>query len=64
MERSMARPMATTLALVGMLAAPCLAQEDGEKAEVVVSNHMPGPIKMRVDYVFKTYSWTLVDAPI
>ncbi|MBM3514259.1 MAG: hypothetical protein FJX59_11175 [Alphaproteobacteria bacterium] len=51
---------AITIGLVGA----ALAQEPDVKSEVVVSNHMPGSIRMRVDYVWRTYSWNLVDTPV
>ena len=40
------------------------AEEAGGKGELIVSKFMPGPITMRVDYVWRGLSWNLVDTPV
>lgn len=45
-------------------AGPAVGQDAEVKSEVIVSNYMPGAIQMRVDYVWRTYKWNLVDTPI
>ncbi|MCB2106632.1 MAG: hypothetical protein KDE14_02975 [Rhodobacteraceae bacterium] len=69
-KRSPGGRIAAALALLAGLSAfhhDAVAQtedESGLKAEVIVSNYRPAPITMRVDYMFQSYGWNLVDQTI
>lgn len=65
MARNIPMALASGLTMVWVAwMAGASAEEAGGKGELIVSNFIPGPIIMRVDYVWHGLSWNLVDTPV